>query len=81
MARYIGLAFRNVILGVDPDLFYIQGVFTHASDAFIEKIKDVIRENKYLSNIGIDIRKENRNLSDMLKQGSLNIMLSCLLEE
>ena len=80
MARYIGLAFRNVCLAVDPDLFVIQGVFSYASDRFLDMIKSVIRENKYLQEIEIDIRRESRELSEMLKRGSMNIMLSSILE-
>ncbi len=81
MARYIGLAFRNVILAVDPDLFVIQGVFARASDRFLDEVRSVIRENKYLSDISVDIKRENRELSGMLKQGSMNIMLSSILED
>ena len=81
MARYIGLALRNVSLAVDPDLFVVQGVFSYASDRFYEKVKDVMRENKYLKNADINIRKEKRELSQMLKRGSMNMILSSILEE
>ena len=81
MADIIGMAFRNVVLAIDPDLFVIQGVFSYASDRFLERIKSVVRENKYLKDIPIDIREESRELSDMLKKGSMNIMLSSILEK
>lgn len=81
LAKYIGLAFRNVCLTVDPDMFIMQGVFSHASDRFFDKVKKVMRENKYLEDINIDIRKENRELSDMLKKGGMNIILSNVLED
>ena len=81
MSRYIGLAFRNVILAFDPELFVIQGVFSYASKQFFDQVRSVIRENKYLANIDIDIRKESRELSQMLKKGSMNIALCSILEE
>ena len=80
MAKYIGLAFRNVCLAVDPDLFVVQGLFSYAPDRFFDEVRSVIRENKYLQGIDIDIRKEKRELSEMLKKGSLNILLSSVLE-
>ena len=81
MAKYIGLALRNVCLAVDPDLFVIQGVFSYASDRFYEKVKNIIRENKYLKNVDLNIRKEKRDLSMMLKEGSMKLMLSSIFEE
>lgn len=81
MAKHIGLAFRNVYLGFDPDFFILAGVFAHADDGFLEQIREVIRENQYLRDINIDIEKENRDLKDLLRQGSLNLVLSSLLEE
>ena len=80
MAKYVGLAFRNVVLGFDPDLFVIQGVFSYGSKAFFDQVISKIRENKYLQDIQIEIRKENRELSQMLKKGSMNIILSSILE-
>ena len=80
MARIIGLAFRNVTLAIDPDLFVIQGVFSYASDDFLNQIRSVMRENKYLKDIDIDIRKERKELSEMLKNGSMNILLSSILD-
>lgn len=79
LAKYIGIAFRNVIFATDPDLFVIQGVFAHASDSFFEKVKEEIRISKYLKETDIRFRREPRSLAEMLRLGSLNIIISNLL--
>lgn len=81
LARYIGLAFRNVSLAVDPDFFLISGVFSHASDHFLESVKEVMRENQYLTDVEIEIYTEKQELVEQLRKGSLNLILSSLLEE
>ena len=81
LAKYIGLAFRNVSLAVDPDSFLISGVFSHASDRFLESIKNVMRENQYLADAEIVIYTEKQELVEQLRKGSLNLILSSLLEE
>ena len=79
LAKYIGIAFRNVIFATDPDLFVIQGVFAHASDRFFEKVRDEIHISKYLKEIDIRFRREQRSLTEMLKYGSLNIIIGNIL--
>ena len=80
MAGMIGLALRNVYLGFDPDQIMIAGAFSNGSDAFIEAIKDRIRENRYLRDIDIDIQLMKRPIIDLLNEGGLNLMLSEYLE-
>ena len=76
MARMIGLALRNICLGFDPDQIMIAGAFSSGSDAFIERIRDTMRENRYLRDIDISLQLVKRPIIDLLNEGSLNLMLS-----
>ncbi|MBR4164239.1 MAG: hypothetical protein IKR11_12005, partial [Solobacterium sp.] len=81
MANYLGLALRAVFLGIDPDYIMLMGIFAYAPDSFIEEVKKIIRENIYLACIDdIDIRKDKRDLTVLLNQGGINLVLKSIIE-
>ena len=82
MADYVGLALRTVYLGFDPDFIVLTGVLSHVPDSFLERVRKQIRRNIYFGTIDhIDLRRDNRDLTDLLNRGALNIVLSSLTDK
>lgn len=47
IARWFGQGLANIILMYDPQTIVIQGIYTHAGERFLEKIRQYTLEGKY----------------------------------
>ena len=75
LAKYVGLALRNVYLAYDPSIIAIVGNISNGSEAFFNKIKKIITENRYLKDVEIDFEIEKRKVIEVISNGGTNMIL------
>ena len=81
MADMFGITIRNVYLAIDPDYIVLLGAFAHCTDSFLERAKEKARENLYLEDVDIDIRRYPRSIRSLQEIGGVNTILRAMTGE
>ena len=81
LAEVFGAAFRNLEFCFDPDCYIIQGSFSAWTSSFIEKVKCVVRRNKYLKAIDFEVLPAKKPIDQTLDEGGIFLMLQNYLDK
>ena len=81
MADMLGNTVRNVYLAIDPDYIVLLGSFAHCTDSFLSRVRDKARENLYLTNIDIDLRRYPKSIRSLQEVGGVNTVLRSIASE
>lgn len=75
MADLFGITIRNVYLGIDPDYIVLLGAFAHCTESFLDCAREKARENLYLADVEIDLRRYPRSIRSLQEIGGVNTIL------
>lgn len=81
MADMLGNTVRNVYLAIDPDYIVLLGSFAHCTDSFLSRVRDKARENLYLTDIDIDLRRYPKSIRSLQEVGGVNTILRSIASE
>ena len=81
MADMLGNTVRNVYLAIDPDYIVLLGPFAHCTDSFLSRVRDKARENLYLTDIDIDLRRYPKSIRSLQEVGGVNTVLRSIASE